>query len=153
MDGKYTFAILGCVFNLLLMLPGAQAAAPPDACSLLTSAQVSVVLGISVKAGEPAPDKTLCDGPPPSPANTKRVEISVSDASNWSVVKNGGGQGEERTPVSGLGDDAVYLKTAGQTMLYVRKGELEFYVLVRGFPLDQIKVKEKTLAQQVLTKI
>ena len=63
------------------------------------------------------------------------------------------GAGVETTPVNGLGDDAFYLKTAGETMLYVKKAKLEFFVLVHGFPVDQVKTKEKTLAQQILTKL
>jgi len=154
MDCKYTCAILGCVFNLLLTIPRAQAAALPDACSLLTPAQVNAVLGISVKAGEPSPGNILCEWPPPSPTNTKRVEVSVSDSSNWAMEKAPpAGAGVETTPVNGIADDAFYLKTAGETMLYVKKGKVEFFVLVHGFPVDQVKAKEKTLAQQVLTKL
>jgi hypothetical protein len=131
----------------------ANAATPPDACSLLTPAQVSAVLGIAVKAGGPSPDNSLCDWPPPSATNSKAVEVAVSDTTNWPLIKGPGGEGEQRTPVTGLGDDAVYLKTAGRTMLYVKKGKVEYYVLVRGFPPDEVKTTEKILAQKILPKL
>jgi hypothetical protein len=132
-----------------------HAAPLPDACSLLTAVQVTDALGIAVKAGTPSPfDSSLCDWPPPGPSNTKEVEVSISDTTNWSLIKGpSGAAGEERTPVSGLGEDALYLKTAGQTMLYVKKGKVEFYVRVHGFPPDQVKVKEKALAQDILAKL
>jgi len=37
--------------------------------------------------------------------------------------------------------------------LSIKKGSFAFKVRVYGFPPDQIKEKEKTLAQQVLAKL
>ena len=57
-----------------------------------------------------------------------------------------------KTPVSGLGDDAVYVETSGAA-LYVKKGDFVFQIRVHGFPLEEIKAKEKTLAVDVMAKL
>ncbi|MHB8411757.1 MAG: hypothetical protein ACYDDI_07385 [Candidatus Acidiferrales bacterium] len=63
------------------------------------------------------------------------------------------------THVGGLGDDAYYLSMAsGKTMeLRVKKGTVAFGIRVQRsdtpFTPDQIKAKEKTLAQDVLAKM
>ena len=51
MDRKYRCAIVAGVFNLLLIVvPGADAAALPDACSLLTAARVAAAEPYEYKA-------------------------------------------------------------------------------------------------------
>jgi hypothetical protein len=63
-------------------------------------------------------------------------------------------QGISEETVSGLGDDAHFMTTPGfGTGLSVKKGGFAFKVRVYGFPLRQIKEKEKTLAQQALAKL
>ena len=59
-----------------------------------------------------------------------------------------------KTPVSGIGDDAVYGTTKGvATVLTVKKGDQVFVVRVIGFSEDETKAKEKTLALDVLSKL
>jgi hypothetical protein len=54
----------------------------------------------------------------------------------------------------GLGDDAHYITTPGfGTGLSVKKGSFAFKVRVYGFSDDVVKLKEKELAQGVLTKL
>jgi hypothetical protein len=63
-------------------------------------------------------------------------------------------QGITKTPVSGVGDDAVSVTTPGVgTGLIFRKGASAFDVRVYGFPLDEIKAKEKTLALDLIAKL
>jgi hypothetical protein len=50
------------------------------------------------------------------------------------------------------GDDAVYVETS-RAALYVKKGSFVFQIRVQRFPLEQIKAKERTLAQDVLAKL
>ncbi len=57
-----------------------------------------------------------------------------------------------KTPVSGLGDDALYVETSGAA-LYVKKGDFVFQIRIHGFPLEEIKAKEKTLAVDVMAKL
>jgi hypothetical protein len=56
--------------------------------------------------------------------------------------------------VTGLGDAAYYATTPGIGItLTVRKGASVFQVRVTGFPADEAKAKEKTLAGEVLAKL
>jgi hypothetical protein len=61
-------------------------------------------------------------------------------------------------PLGGVGDDAVYtgFQNAGQSQafkLFVKKSGTVFSITVFGFPDDQAKEKEKTLALNVLAKL
>jgi len=61
----------------------------------------------------------------------------------------------EVTSVSGVGDDAFYV-TVGQIVgLCVKKGSAAFKATVysSSMPMDKRKGMEKTLAQQVLSKL
>ena len=59
-----------------------------------------------------------------------------------------------KTPVTGVGDDAVFGTTQGiGTVLTVKKGDIVFVVHVFGFPDDQTQAKEKALALQILPKL
>lgn len=63
-------------------------------------------------------------------------------------------KGITKTPVSGVGDDAYYITTPGLgTGLNVKKGNSAFQIRVNGFPVDQTKAMEKTLALDVLAKL
>lgn len=137
----------------------AYAAPPTDACSLLTPAQVSAVLGSPVSGGGSLTQntKTICAWPalggtvPP-----KRVMVTISHVTVFAGAKMGlAGQNEVITPLSGVGDEAFYdADKAGRgAALFVRKGDFAFSVKVFGFPPDQIKEKEKTLAQDALAKL
>ena len=137
--------------------PYAVLAAPTsDACSLLTSAQVSESLGISVNSGQRlvATSPTMCGwAAPGGPLGAKHVVATIITLDTFS---------REKTPVpgivkiqaTGVGDDAHYITTPGfGTGLSVRKGNFAFKVRVYGFPDDVLKQKERALAQEVLAKL
>ena len=138
----------------------ANAAPPTDACALLTQAQVSAVLGVSVGAGQRlAPGQpALCGW---GQMGGKRVVLniytqmgSISPVERYNLAKNSPVKGIVKTPVSGIGDDAVYMTTPGfGTGLFFRKGSAAFDLRVYGFPLDQLKQKEKTLALDMIGKL
>ncbi|MHB8753738.1 MAG: hypothetical protein ACYC92_02090 [Candidatus Acidiferrales bacterium] len=157
-------AIFGAICMFVLCCAQAAYAEPPtDACSLLTAAQVSTALEV------PAASKSLGSKvcmwvqtgvKPGSPR--RRVDLVM-------LIMQGYTQGyafakmpnapTSATHVSGLGDDAYYLSmTSGRTMeLRVKKGTVAFGIRVQrsGTPFtpDQIKAKEKTLAQDALAKM
>jgi hypothetical protein len=63
-------------------------------------------------------------------------------------------KGITKTPVSGVGDDAIYATTPGLgTGLIFKKGASAFDVRVYGFAEDQIKAKEKVLAADIIAKL
>jgi len=58
------------------------------------------------------------------------------------------------TTVTGLGDDAYYLAVGPNVGLIVKKGNVAFKVAVYGdIPLEEKQAMEKTLAQQVVSKL
>ena len=146
--------------------PGAviRAAAPTDACVLLTPAQVGAALGVTVGAGQRVtPTNALVCGwaqPTDTSHTGKRVVLSIysqlgsrTPADRFATAKTPI-QGVEKTPVAGVGDDAFYATTPGLgTVLIFKKGESAFDLRVYGFPIDEIKAKEKTLAADLIGKL
>ncbi len=63
------------------------------------------------------------------------------------------GNGVTKIPVGGVADEAVSGTSKFATTLSVRKGAVVFVVTVGGFPEEQIKAMEKTLALDILGKL
>lgn|SRR6185437_2604129 len=129
----------------------ADAAPPTDACALVTPAQVSAALGVTVGAGEHVvpSSTTLCGFG--SDTAKKRVVTAIIKVTMFTNEKTPF-KGITKESASGIGDEAHYITTPGfGTGLSVRKGNFAFKVRVYGFPLDQIKAKEKTLALNALS--
>ena len=147
-------ALLVVVFVLVtasVPMPHVVAAAAPDPCSLLTPAEVSDAFGVAVKAGEPA-NATLCQWA----ASGKMLTLLITDETHFAAAKKGPPMpmpGVTIEAVSGVGDDAV--STTNQTFvsIMVKKGAVCFMLRVYGFPLDQAKAKEKTLAIDAAKRI
>ncbi|MBV9608465.1 MAG: hypothetical protein JO187_02815 [Acidobacteria bacterium] len=135
-----------------------------DACSLLTPAQVSAVLGVQVGPGERlVPSNTSMCGwsePGHKGLSDKKVVLSLytqlgtrTPMDRFNTAKTPV-QGVTKDPVSGIGDEAFYSTASGLgTTLVVRKGNTPFHVAVHGFPVEQVKEKEKTLAGEILSKL
>jgi hypothetical protein len=131
----------------------ASGAPPTDACALLTPAQVSNALGVTVKSGErivPTGSKLCGFG---GAGASKRVVVALITPDMFAHEKHPlRGIAEEQA--SGLGDDAHYMTTPGfGTGLSVLKGGFAFKIRVYGFPIEQVKTKEQKLAQDVLAKL
>jgi hypothetical protein len=155
MTGKAGIAVLLATFSFITFGGAAKAASISDACSLLTPAQVSAVLNMPVAAGKYSlPHSTKdCDWPPSGgPVPLKSVFVEVSNSNHWAMVKMTVPK-VVKTPVSGIGDDAVYIATQTNTALFVRKGDFMFQVRVYGYPPEDIRAKERTLAQDVLANL
>lgn len=142
---------------LVLFSTGAErfayAAPPADACALVTPAQVSTALGVTVKPGEymvPS-NKTICTF---DSANQKKgVEVAIVKLTLFNNEKTPL-HGVKEEQAKGIGDEAHYMTTPGfATGLSVRKGNFAFKVRTYGFPDDQAKATEKTLALDVLAKL
>lgn len=161
------FGIAAIVVGFFVFTVGtarpANAAPPTNACSLLTPAQVSAVLGVPVAGKALGPNACIWVQTGVKPGSAKRrVNLILLGMPGYS-----GGYAVAKTPnalttathVSGLGDDAYYLSmTSGENMeLRVKKGSVAFGILVppSGTPFtpDQIKAKEKTLAVEICSKL
>ena len=128
-----------------------------NACSLLTTAQVTAALGTAVEAGVPivASQPRTCGWAPPGGPHidAKKVTLTLSTPQSFETAKKPV-NGIEKTPLSGVGDDALYITTPGfGTGLNVRKGNSAFQVRVGGFKPEQEKQIEKALAIEILKKL
>lgn len=153
-------ALMG--FSLIACGATAFAAPPTDSCSLLTSAQAGSALGSTVGAGKSLGSNECFWSSTGSSFARQRVLIhlfgtvgAVTPVQQFNITKTPVPAGRiVKTPVSGIGDDAVYVRRSDRdTGLTVKKGNIVFTVSVYGFPLDQIEAKEKTLALDVLAKL
>jgi hypothetical protein len=157
-----SFTSVACCLALFAAaVQSANAAPPSDACSLLTEAQVSDILGIAVVAGQHLPpnNSSICAWGQQGPGG-KRVVVSIytqmgsrTPTDRFNTAKTTV-ESITKTPVSGVGDDAVSVTTPGVgTGLIFRKGPSAFDVRIYGFPLDEIKAREKTLALDLIAKL
>ena len=121
-------------------------------CSLLTSAQVTAAVGVSVGAAQPIAT-TGCSWTAPHII----VTLSLWDGSKWDQMKTPV-PGMNRTAVSGLGDDAFYTTmgpaSGKQTAtLSVKKGSTAYLIKVYGPNVTDEMSMEKALAGNVLAKL
>src|SRR5258708_32689038 len=133
---------------------GIYAAPPSDACSLVAAAQVSTALGVTVGAGKGSVPHECEWSQPGAGVGSKGVLVEIlgpmgpkSPVDRFNTVKMPVPR-IVKTPGSGLGDDAVYVETSSAA-LYVKKGDFVFEIRSHGFPLEEIKAKQKTLAVDV----
>jgi hypothetical protein len=158
MQAKTAGALVSLCVAMGVALAPANAAPPTDACALLTQAQINSVLGASVAAGQHIGSNALCGW---GQAGGKRVVLSIytqmgsmTPVQRFNMTKESPVKGIVKTPVSGVGDDALYVTTPGLgTGLFFRKGSAAFDLRVYGFPLEQIKTKEKALALDAIAKL
>lgn len=127
---------------------GAAAQGPADGCAALTRSQVSEAVGQAVSEGRylgPSMTRTcawFADG--------MVVELLLQNAAMFERAKEVLGTGE-RTPATGVGDEAFYLGPATTGGLMVRKGVGAFKVTVytRRLPPERVREAEMTLAREL----
>jgi hypothetical protein len=150
MSNKFLIPIFVAAVSVVSLLGAPIAcAAPPNPCSLLTPAQVSAVLGVNVGDGQNRAS-TLCEWsvPGPSVPGAKKVTVTTQDPRAFESAKMQVGGGITKTPVSGIGDEAVYGTTPKlAAVLTVKKGDVVFVVRVYGFPFDPGKPLEEVQAK------
>jgi hypothetical protein len=150
-------AVIAAIFIAGAATPPANAAPPDDACSLLTQAQVSVAVSVSVGAGAyQGTYKKTCTWNAVSPAtkSAKYVTLLLEGLDAYQAGKLAPVKTIVVTPISGIGDDAYYLAVGPNVGLIVRKGNVAFKVAVYGdIPIENKQAMEKTLAQQVVSKL
>jgi hypothetical protein len=139
--------------------PSANAApAPPDdACSLLTQAQVSAALSVSVGAGSyHGTYKKTCTWNTTDAVTkgAKYVTLMLEGLDAYQAGKLAPVKTIVVTSISGIGDDAYYLAVGRNVGFIVKKGDVAFKVAVYGdLPIEKKQAIEKTLAQQVVSKL
>ena len=118
-----------------------------DACSLLTTSQVSAAMGTPAKGPIPGPKNCVWNT-----VNGKGTTyLTLRDASAYDRFKASAQAVGEYTAVSGLGDDAFFVADN----LYVKKGSnvLLLRAKISGNTLAQNQALEKTIAAQAIGKL
>jgi hypothetical protein len=136
-------------------MTGSADAAPPtdDACSLLTTAQVSAALGVPVGAGTtitPTFKKTCTWTAATNGGGTVTLNLQSVDQYEGGRKLASYGKSVSSTSIAGVGDDAYYSGTDKLISLVVKKGDVAFKVAVYAhLPIDEQRAVEKALALQV----
>jgi len=133
-----------CIFaGLGTKTAAAQAAVAP--CSLLNSGQVTAAIGATVGEGKPIAD-TGCSWTSATPHIV--VTVSLWDGAKWDRMK-APLPGATKTPVSGVGDDAIFTAmgpNAEFTTLSVKKGATVYTLKVYGVDAPKQRSAEQALA-------
>ncbi len=152
------FAVIAAIFIVgAASAPSAKAAPPEDACSLLTQAQVSAAVSVSVGTGAyQGTYKKTCTWNAVSPAtkSAKYVTLMLEGLDAYQAGKLAPVKTIVVTLISGIGDEAYYLAVGPNVGLIVKKGDVAFKVALYGdLPMEKKQAMEKTLAQQVVSKL
>jgi hypothetical protein len=152
MKSNFSRHLITACICVSAVLGSRTAAAQSAPCSLLTSAQVSAAAGVSVGAAQPI-GNTGCSWSAPHMI----VTVSLWDGSKWDQMKTPV-PGMNRTPVSGLGDDAFYTTmgpASGKQFatLSVKKGSTAYLFKVYGGTVADQMSMEKTLAGNALANL
>ena len=143
----------------------AYAAVVPDACKLLTEAEVSAALEVKSLAGSHIVESStkMCgwSDVPGSDINHRRVVISIIPVAGFEFTKSRVGKTITIEPAAGIGDEAFYqiLKTSESPMLVVRKGTSAFTLRLlnglklKAFTLAEEKAKEAALAKAAASRL
>ena len=165
-------AMAAMFIALTTTLVSAAAEPPKDACSLVTQAQVSAALGVSMDAGShvtPTFLRTCTWDPSGSSGNGVRaLTLYIQSADQYEagkqmleqmktmakVEKHENSKPPVITQLSGIGDDAFYLDMANTMSLIAKKGNVEFKFVIYGdLSGEKKKAAEKTLALDVVSKL
>ncbi len=156
---KRRWAVMVAIATLLgLAGSPAQAGQIEDACSLLNTGEVASALGESVEGGKIVSTRT-CEWK--SSASDKIVLLTVfgtmgklTPADRFEISKTPV-TGIEKTPVNGVGDEAVLILTARHPALNVRSRDAVFQVRVSGsrVPEEKLEQIERALAQQAVRRL
>jgi hypothetical protein len=145
--------------TLLLIAPSTGMTAPPtDACSLLTTAQVSAALGGSVGPGRSLA-KGLCQWTQQGKPGDVLLKLDVNLITPEHFTRLKTVTVGTVTNVGGLGDEAFYsMFTQGQTTLTtlnIKKGSAAVTIRVSGGtkPAEEYQAKEKAVAVALVPKI
>jgi len=134
-------------------------AADTDACTLLTTAQVSAAVGFSVSGGTHVTPTFVrtCTWTGSNSSGAQFVTLNLQTGTFFDGAKRqanlatAAGAGVK---AAGVGDDSYYLVEGTQVALWVKKGSNAFKVAVyKQIPVDQKEGMELTLAKEVVPKL
>lgn len=165
---KLSSIYFACCLLLLFSAasPTSNAAPPSDACSLLTKAQISAVVGVPVGDGSHvAGDSKMCTWTPSGgqAKGFRMVTLNLESADSYQAAKSmlqavansPRNQSAQKpismAPVDGLGDDALFSSVGSYSKLIVKKGDAVFQLVVYSdVTVEKKRDMEKALAAKVL---
>jgi hypothetical protein len=121
----------------------------------LTTAQVSAALGVTASDGK-AIGTSLCQwNAPGKNGGSQKVALTIGNAQRFAMAKMPvNSPAITKTPVSGVGDEAVFGTTAGQAAsINVKKGNAYFAISLMGVPMDKAQAEAVVLAKDALAKL
>jgi hypothetical protein len=135
----------------------------PDACSLLTEADVSKALEVKSLPGKrivaESPKACAWSDDAEGAFSHRRATAQYISVSGFQFVKSRAGH-ITIEPVSGIGDEAYYeISKTATAILAVRKGNVAIQVRVlnglkfKAFTLEQEKAKEADLAKAAVARL
>lgn len=159
MKNSYAMVAALSLATILGAIPAT--AAPTDACALLTQAQVTAAVGLSLGAGNHV-NQTFtktCTWTPAASGEIKALTLNLQTAEEYDGAK---AKLEKLKPlmpdppktssVTGIGDDAYFIEIPNITSLLVKKGSQAFKLVIYGaMPAPKAESALKTLAAQVLS--
>jgi hypothetical protein len=151
------------VLILLNTIQPAPAAAPTNACALLTQAQVATALGVEVDAGKNiiGPDDCRFNQKGAKPgSDPAQLQVNLTKAQAFEIGKTAL-PNWTKIPITGLGDEAYSADRGGKIIfpvapsLSIKKGSV-FVVIIAKVPkadIEQTKAVEKKVAGAILEKL
>ncbi len=126
----------------------------PDACAVLTAAQVSAVLGVRVAPGQHiVPDAHSSCGwalPGDPSLGAKRLVLTLMSARAFDTGKTPV-KGASKVAAQAVGEEAYYITTPPfGTALSVKQGHSYFQVRISGFPDAKAAHLERAVALKLL---
>jgi hypothetical protein len=157
---KLTLATIIATFFAFALSTPPSVAAPADACSLLTPAQIKSATGAEVTAGVAGSPKLCQWNASMAPTATVNfVTLVLQDPKFFESGKNMPPPANVPvraivTPASGISDDAYFVAVRDQVTLVVKKGSSSFKVAVYAkLPNEQKEAMEKALATQIASQL
>ena len=151
MDLMRRLGIVTGTLGVLSLVPARAATALPNPCSLLTSKEISSVVGGTFGASKPI-SATACSWAATGSPNVT-VTLAVQDANKWAEA-TAPLRGVQRIPESGIGDAAMYTIAGPFAALGVRKGAVTVIIRMYGVhDLAKQKALEKSLAASAIAKL
>jgi hypothetical protein len=147
----------------LLSIQLAFAAAPTNACALLSQAQLADILGVEMDAGKnlvTADDCRYSQQSAKPGADVALLQINLTKAQSFEMGKTAI-PNWTKTPLNGIGDDAYSADRGGKITfpispsLSVTKGSVSFVIAAKlpKATLEQTKDLEKKIAAAILAKL
>jgi hypothetical protein len=141
-------AAVPTVFALALSWT-AHAQTPP--CSLLSQDEVSKIVAAKVSAASPI----AASGCSWTTATAPKITLTVSMQSEkmFAAAKSSTPPKTTKTPISGIGDEAVFTGIQNFSSLWVKKGAKYLLVRIYGVSVDDAETKLKAAAAGAVPKL